>query len=72
MPEVGGLAGEGGAVQTCQGGELGGVVAAEVAEEVPVGAELPELADQLDGEDLAVGQRGLGAALAQPPELQGL
>ena len=33
-PEVGGLAGEGGAVDAAQAGEVGGVVAAEVFEGV--------------------------------------
>jgi hypothetical protein len=70
-PEVGGLAGEGGAVGPCQGGELGLVVAAEVAEEALVGAQLPELAGQFDGEHLAVGQGRGGAAAAQAGQVQG-
>src|SRR6516225_8147588 len=72
MPEVGGLAGEGGAVPRGQSGKLGGVVAAEVAEEVSIGAQLPEFADQFDSDDLAVGQLGSGAALAQASAVEGL
>src|SRR5262249_39215612 len=44
----------------------------EVAEQVLVGAQLPEGADEFDGDDLAVGERGLGAALAEAAEVQGL
>jgi hypothetical protein len=71
-PEVSGLAGEDGAVDVGQRRERGGVVAAEVAEEVSVGAQLPELADQLLGNDLAVGELGLGAALTQAAGAEGL
>lgn len=55
-----------------QGGELGGVVAAEVTEEVLVGAQLPELADQFDGEDLTIGECGAWAAGARLLEVEGL
>src|SRR6516162_5318785 len=72
MPEVSGLTGEGGAVHRGQSGKLGGVVAAEVAKEVAVGAQLPELADQFDGDNFAVGQLGLGATRAQASEVEGL
>jgi hypothetical protein len=54
-------------VHASQGGELGGVVAAEEVVQRHVVGEAPEGADQLDGDDLAVGQRGPGAA---PPEPQ--
>lgn len=71
-PEVSRLAGEGGAMDVGQGGELRHVVAAEVTGHVAVGAQLPERADACAGQDLAVGQGGLRPALAQPPEVQGL
>jgi hypothetical protein len=47
-------------------------VLAEVAEEVAVGVQLPELAEQFDGDDLAVGQHRGGPAAAQAAEVQGL
>ena len=54
-----------------QGGELGGVVAAEVAEDGRVVVQAPELADELDGDDLAVGELGAGAAAAGRAEAEG-
>jgi hypothetical protein len=65
--EVGGPAGEGGAVDPEQAGGLGRVVAAEVGEESLVVAQAEELPDQLGGDDLAVSQgrgepAGAGAA----------
>jgi hypothetical protein len=71
-PEVGRLAHEGGAVDAGQRRELGGVVAAEVADEVAVLAQTPELADELDGDDLAVGEGGVGASLSEPGQVEGL
>src|SRR5262249_27893230 len=56
----------GGAVDVGQLGELGRGVATEVAEKLAVLVQPPELADQLDRDDLAVGQRRLGAAAAEP------
>jgi hypothetical protein len=70
-PEVGGLPREGGAVDGRQGGELAGVVLAEVAEEVAVGGQLPERADEFDGDDLAVGRGRAGAAPAQAGQVGG-
>src|SRR5205823_11927857 len=70
-PQVGGLAGEGGACDAGQGGELGGVVAAEVAVEGAVGVEAPGLADDLDGDDLGVGELRRGATRAESAEVQG-
>src|SRR5262249_3999398 len=70
-PEGGGLAGEAGGADPGQRGELGGVVGLEVAEQVAVGIQAPELADDLDGDDLAVGELGPGAALAEPAEAEG-
>src|SRR5438045_9614236 len=66
------MAREGGAVEGGQGGELGLVVAAEVAEEILVGTQLPELADQLHGDDLTISQRGRWPTLAEAAEVQGL
>jgi hypothetical protein len=40
-------------------------VAAEVLVEAAVGVDAEELPDALDGQGLAVGQGGLGTALAQ-------
>jgi hypothetical protein len=55
-----------------QAGEGGGVVLAEVPEQLGVGVEAEVLADQLDGNDLAVGQQGVGAALAEGIEAGGV
>ena len=46
------------------------MVEAEEAEEVLVGVQLPQLADQFEGDDLAVGKRRLGAAAAKGFEVQ--
>jgi hypothetical protein len=43
-----------------------------VTDYVPIRAQLPELADQFDGDNLAVGRFGLGATLAQASEVEGL
>jgi hypothetical protein len=66
LPEVGGLAGEGGAVDLAEGREPLGVVAAEEEEEVDalVGVYAEELSDDLDGEDLRVGRLRSGTTLA--------
>jgi hypothetical protein len=59
-----------GAVDTAQGGEPVAVVPAEVVVQALVGVDAQELPDAFDGQDLAVGQGRLGAALAQPPPTQ--
>jgi hypothetical protein len=71
-PQVGGLPGEGGAVHARQRREVGPVVLAEVPEQPRVAVEPQVLADQLDGDDLAVGQLGAGAALAGRARAEGL
>jgi hypothetical protein len=58
------LADEGGPVDARQGGEPVAVLAAEVLVEALVGVDAQELADALDGQDLAVGQDRRRAALA--------
>jgi hypothetical protein len=63
-PEVGGLAGEGGAVDPAQGGEPLAPVAAEVGVQAGIGVDAEELSDDLDREDFAVGQGRGRAALA--------
>ncbi len=71
LPEVGGLAGEGGPVYLAEGGEPIGVVAAKEEADVLVGVEAQELAyDDLDGEDLRVGGLGRRAALANATILE--
>jgi hypothetical protein len=70
LPEVGGLAGEGGPVYLAEGGEPIGVVAAKEEADVLVGVEAQELAYDLDGEDLRVGELGRRAALANATILE--
>ena len=50
-----------------QGREPVAPVAAEVLVQALIGVDAEELPDAFDGQDLAVGQDRLGAALAQPP-----
>jgi hypothetical protein len=64
-PQIRCLADEGGAVDAAKGWEPVVVVAAEVLVQALVGVDAPELADALDGQDLAVGQDRGWAALAQ-------
>jgi hypothetical protein len=63
--EIGRLAGRGGAMDEAQRGEPLGVVPSEVAVERLVGVETKELSDDLNGEDLGVGELAGGAALTQ-------
>jgi hypothetical protein len=70
MPEVGGLAGEGGAMDLPKGGEPLCVVPSEVAIECLVGVEPQELPYDLYGEDLRVGKLWGGAALAYTPSFE--
>jgi hypothetical protein len=72
LPEVGGLAGKAGAVEQRQAGEGVGVVWAEVPEQPGVGVEAEVLADQFAGDDLAVGQEGGQAVLAEGIEVGGV
>src|ERR1051325_783182 len=65
FPEVGRLTHEGRAVDQSQGRKEVREVAAEISEDGFVLAEAEKLADDFHGQDLAVGQTGLGAALAQ-------
>lgn len=60
-PQVGGLAGEGGPRHAGHGGELGAVVAVEIAVDRPVGVQ----ALALDGDGLGIGEHRLGAAAAE-------
>jgi hypothetical protein len=69
-PQVRRLADEGGAVHTPQGREPVTPVAAEVLVQALVGVDAPELADAFNGQDLAVRQDRLWAALAEPPAAQ--
>jgi hypothetical protein len=71
-PEVGGLAGEGGALGAAQAGEVGGVVLPEVPEQAGIAVEPEVLADEFDGDDLAVGQGRVGTALARAAGAKGL
>jgi hypothetical protein len=71
-PQIRRLAGEGGAVHAAQGREPVAPVATEVLVQALVGVDAPELPDAFDGQDFAVGQDRLGAALAQPPPAQPL
>ena len=64
LPEVGGLAGEGGPMDLKKCREPFTVVPSEVAVECLVGVYPQELADHFDGEDLGVGELGGRAALA--------
>jgi hypothetical protein len=70
-PQVGGLAHEGGVVDQEWGGELGGVVVAEVPERASFAVQAEQLVDEFDGDDLAVVQQGLGPALAEVGEVRG-
>ncbi len=73
LPGVGGLTGEGGAMDLAEGGEPLHVVPAEEEEEevdVPVGVEPQELANGLDGEDLGVGELRGGSALTDTPSFE--
>jgi len=64
LPEVGGLASEGGAVDLAGRGKLLRVVPSEVAVEWLVGVDAKEFSDDLDGENLRIGELWDGAALA--------
>jgi hypothetical protein len=64
LPEVGGLPSEGGAVDLVEGWEPLGVVAAEEEVDALVGVDTEELSDDLDGEDLCIGELRSGTALA--------
>lgn len=72
LPQVCGLASEGSAVDPEQAGEVAGMVLAEVPEQLRIAVEAEELADQLDGDDLTVGQEGVGAAPAEVVEVGGV
>jgi hypothetical protein len=69
LPEVGRLPDEGGAVYLAEGGEPLAVVTAEKEVDALVGVEPQELPDDLDGEDLGVGELGRGSALTDTPSL---
>jgi hypothetical protein len=64
-PQIGCLTDEGGPVHLAQGREPVGPVATEVLEQAAVGVDAEELPDAFDGQDLAVGQGGCRATLAQ-------
>jgi hypothetical protein len=64
LPEVGGLAGEGGAMNRAEGGEPLSVVPTEEEVDVFIGVYAEELADDLDGKDLGIGDLGGRTALA--------
>ena len=66
-PEVGSLAGKGGPVHLAESGEPLRVVPAEEEVDVLVGVYAEELADNLYGEYLCIGELGGGAALADTP-----
>ena len=70
LPEVGGLAGEGGPMDLKKCREPFAVVPSEVAVECLVGVYPQELADHFDGEDLGVGELGGRAALANAAILE--
>ena len=70
LPQVGGLAREGGAVHAGERREEVGVVAAEVAVDALVGGDAQERAHALDGQHLAVGQGRRRAAGPQPLVVQ--
>jgi hypothetical protein len=65
LPEVGGLAAEGGAMDLEKCRKPLGVVPSEVVVECLVGVEPQKLAYDLDSEDLRVGEFGGGSTLAQ-------
>ena len=65
LPEISSLPSEGGAMDEAQCGKPLAVVPSEVAVECLVGVQTEELSDDLDGEDLRVGEFRGGAALAQ-------
>jgi len=70
-PQVGRLAQEGRAVDLAQVGEGVGVVLPEVPKELGVLIEAEEFANQFDSENLAIGQLGREAALADVIQVQG-
>ncbi len=63
LPEVGRLPREGGPMYLAEGGEPSAVVTAKEEVDVFVGIEAEELPDELDGEDLRVGELGAGPRL---------
>ena len=65
LPEVCCLPSEGGAMDEAQRGKPLCVMPSEVAVDTLVGVQPQELTDDLDGEDLRVGELGGGSALAQ-------
>jgi hypothetical protein len=69
LPQVRRLPGEGGAMHSPEVREEVGVVAPEVSEEFGVFVEPQELADDLDGEDFRVGERGSGSAGSEVSEV---
>ncbi len=60
---------EGGAVEFAQGGEPLAVMLPEVKKDRLVGVEPEELSDDLDGEELGVGERRSGSAPSEASEL---
>ncbi len=71
LPEVGCLAGEGGAVDFAQGGEPIAVMPSEVTKDCLVGGvHAEELSEELDGDDLRVGELGNWPALANTATLE--
>jgi hypothetical protein len=70
LPEVGCPPSEGGAVYLAEGGEPLAVVTAEKEVDALVGVEPQELPDDLDGEDLGVGELGGGSALTDTPSFE--
>jgi hypothetical protein len=56
-------------VYLAEGGEPLAVVTAEKEVDALVGVEPQELPDDLDGEDLGVGELGSGSALTDTPSL---
>jgi len=68
-PQVRCLPSEGGAMHISEVWEEMGVVAPEVGKEFCIFVEAQELADDLDSEDLGVGERGSGSALSEASEV---
>ena len=71
LPEVSALSGEGGAVDYfAQGGEPIAVMPSEVTKDCLVGVHAEELSDELDGDDLRVGELRKWPALANKATLE--
>jgi hypothetical protein len=70
LPEVGRLPGGGSPMYLTQSGEPFTVVTAEKEVDSLVGVEPQELPDDLDGEDLGVGELGGGSALTDTPSFE--